>query len=68
MRQLLCKVCYARYQGSFYLWQIGPVPKREVSKYFDKDCLQIFLSLSAFLMMIQISGKSNHVAQKCQFY
>ena len=58
MRQLVYQVCYNRYQDSFYLWRIGPVPKHfKVPKYFDKDCLKIiFLLSSALSMMIQIFG------------
>ena len=64
MSQLVYKVCYTIYQGSIYLWQIGPVPIHcKVPKHFGKDCLKIFAS--ALLTMIQISEKSDHLAKKC---
>ena len=66
MRELVYKVCYTIYQGSIYLWQIGSVPTHcKVPKHFDKDCLKIFLLLSALLTIIQISEKSDHLAKKC---
>ena len=56
MRKFVYQVCYTRYQGSFYLWQIGPLTKHcKVPKCFDKDCVKIFLLFSALLMMFQIS-------------
>ena len=58
-----------KYQGFFYLWGIGPVLKQyKVPKYFDQDCLKIFVLLFTLSMMIQISGKSHHFNQKCLFY
>ena len=39
MRQLIFQDCYAKYQASFYLWQIGPVLKYfQAPKYYDQDC------------------------------
>ena len=32
------------------------------------DCLKITLLLSTLLLMIEISGKSPHLAQESQFY
>ena len=56
MRKFVYQVCYTRYQGSFYLWRIGPLTKHcKVPKCFDKDCVKIFLLFSALLMMFQIS-------------
>ena len=67
--ELVYQVCYTRYQVSFYLWWIGSVLKYcKVPKYYDQDCLKIFFLLSTLPMMIQISGKSAHLAQKCHFY
>ena len=37
-------------------------------KFACSDSLKIFFSLSAVPMIIQISRKSAHVAQKCYFY
>ena len=36
---LYIKICYTRFQLSFYLWRIGPVLKYyEVPKYHNQDC------------------------------
>ena len=40
----------------------------KVPKHYDQDCLKFFFLLSTLPMMIQISGKSTHLAQKCYFY
>ena len=40
----------------------------KVPKYCGQDCLKIFFLLSTLRMMIQISAKSVHLAQKCYFY
>ena len=64
MRQLIYQVWHTKYQVSFYLWQIGPVLKHcKVPKHV-RDCLKVFLLLSTLSMMIQVSGKSAHLAQK----
>ena len=69
VRRLVNQVCYTRCQVSFYLWWIGSVLKYfKVPKYYDQDYLKIFFLLSTLPMMIQISGKSAHLAQKCYFY
>ena len=34
----------------------------------SSDCLKIFLLVSTLPMMIQVSQKSVHLAQKCHFY
>ena len=62
------QVCYTRYQVLFYLWRTKSVLKYcKVSKYNDQDCLKILFLLSALPMMIQISRKSAHFAQKYYF-
>ena len=69
MRQPVYQVCFTSYQISFYLWWIVSVVKYcKIPKYYDQDCLKIFFLFSALPMMIQISGKSVHLAQKCYFY
>ena len=48
----------SRYQVSFYFWLIEPVLKHgKFPKYYDQDCLRIFLPLSKFPIIIQISRK-----------
>ena len=48
---------------------MGPVLKHcKVPKYYDQDYLKIVLLLSANPMMIQVSGKSAHLAHKDYFY
>ena len=69
MRQLAYQVCYTRYRVSFYLWQLGSALKYcKVPKYYDQDCLKIFLLVSALPFMIELYGKSGHFAEKRYFY
>ena len=57
------------YQVSFCLWWIRFVPKYcKVPIYYYQDCRKIFFLLSTLPMMIQISGRSAHLSQKCYFY
>ena len=66
MGQLLYQVCYTRQHVSLYMWQTEPIPTHcKVTKYYDQGCLKVFLSLSTLLLMIQVAGKSVHLAQKC---
>ena len=37
-------------------------------KYYDHDCLKIFLSLTASLLMVWVSNNSSFVSQKMKFY
>ena len=37
-------------------------------KYYDHDCLTIFLLLSTLSTIIQFPGKSAHLAQKSNLY
>ena len=51
---------------SFYLWWIELVPKqcKKALRYYDQDCLEIFVLHSTPEMMIQVSKQSTHLAQK----
>ena len=54
---------------SFKFWWIECLLKYcKVPKYYDQDCLKTFFLLSLLPIMIQISGKSAHLDQKCYFY
>ena len=69
MRQVEYQACYSRYQVSFYLCRIGSVLKhQQFPKYIDQDCQGIFFLYYTLPMMIQISGKKAHLAQKIYFY
>ena len=69
VRQLVYQIRYTRYQVSFYLWWIGSLLNYcKVPKYYDQGCLKVFFLLSSFPIMIQISGKSAHLPQKCHFF
>ena len=47
----------------FYLWRTGPVLKHcKLPKYYDQDCLKIFILLSTLPKTIAISGKGAHLA------
>ena len=64
MRQLKYQVCYTRYQVYLHLWTESVLKYCEFLKYYDQDCLKIFFLLSTLQMMIEISGKGAHLAQK----
>ena len=63
--QLIDLVCCIDHQVLFYLSPIRPVLKHfKVLRFYEQDCLKIFLLLFALLIMIQVSGKISHIAQK----
>ena len=69
MQQLIYQVCYSRYQILLYLWWRGLVPKfPKVPKYYDQDCLKMFVLLSTRIVTIKISRKGVHLVQKSLFY
>ena len=62
---MVYKTSYTRYQITFYLRLIGPVIKHcKGPKYYAQDCLKFFFLHSTLSMLIQVSAKSAHSAQK----
>ena len=59
------QICFTKCQVSFYLWQIGLALKHcKVLKYYDHDCLKIYIFPTTLPMMIQFFGGSAYLAQK----
>ena len=64
MRQLVYTILISNNRPSFHLWWKENLGKlQQVSKYYEKDCLQIFLLLLMSLLKIKIV-KNIHILSK----
>ena len=61
--------CFFKTFRPVYLWRVENFLKYwKVSKYYIQDCLRIFLLLSTFWIMTQVSKTSSIFSQKRNFY
>ena len=67
MRQLVYIVFISNNHALFHLWKKkNLVEYQKVSKYYDHDCLQIFLLLFMSLLTVSIV-QSNHILAETYF-
>ena len=67
MRQLVYTILISNNRPSFHLWWKQNLGKlQQVSNYFEKDCLQIFLLLFLFLLPTKFV-KNSHIWGKIYF-
>ena len=67
VRQLVYTILISNNRPSFHLWWKKNLGKlQQVSKYYEKDCLQIFLLLLMSLLKIKIV-KNIHILSKIYF-